>query len=191
MGLTTKKYFRRLLYVKILLLVMLGVSLAVGGMLWSFPTDLGEGYHNGQAVLRAIQKVLVWRVVLYCAVTFIFIMPAIVWLLLFYSHRIAGPTHRVGLEAAKIGAGNLVGGIAFRQHDSLTDMADSLNDLVFWYRDRIDSVQLSLSVIDEQSNNICDLVLQGDDSGACIKNAAEQISKNVLAIGSCLQEIRT
>lgn len=191
MELTTTKYFRRKLYVKLLLIVMLGVSLAVGAMLWSFPADFGGGYHNQQAILRAIQKVLIWRVAIFCAVTFIIILPAMVSILLFCSHRIAGPTYRLGLEASKIGQGNLAGGIVFRQHDSLVDMADSLNDLAFQYRDRVNTVKASLFVIDELSNSVCDLIRQGNDDAASLKTTAEEMIKHIKVIECSLQEIRT
>ena len=190
MGLTTKKYFRRLLYAKIVLILVAGISLSIAGVLWSLPADIGGGYHNVQAMLRGIQKVLFWRLIIYCGITLVFMLPAMVWILLFYSHRIAGPTYKIGQEALRIGQGDLAGGVRFRRLDGLTEMADSLNDLTAWYRDRLDAVKASLVVIDQQSNTICGLIREGGDHGSTLKGAAKEISDKIIDIERSLRKIR-
>ena len=189
-GLTTQKNYRLLLYVYSLVIVLLGVSFAGLAVLWSLPGNLGEGYHNIQAMLRGIQQVLFLRITLLYTITTLLIVLAMVVLHLLYSHRIAGPAYRIGLEAAKIGKGTLTGNIRFRRHDNLMDMADSMNDVALRYQDNISRVQECLSIIEERSQKMLTLIQQGKYEGA-IKQEADEISKNSNAIASCLEEIRT
>jgi len=189
-GLTTQKNYRLLLYVYSLAIVLLGVSFAVLGVLWSLPENLGEGYHNVQAMLRGIQQVLFWRITLFYTITTLLVVLAMVVLYLLYSHRIAGPVYRIGMEAAKIAQGNLTGNIRFRKQDNLVDMAEIMNDVASLYREHIRSVQDCLCVIEEQSQTLSSLISQGEGEYA-IKQATEEIAKNCNAISGCLAEIRT
>jgi methyl-accepting chemotaxis protein len=189
MGLTTRKNYRLLLYVNSLTIILLGAAITGWGVFWSFPADLGEGYHNVQALVREIGNVLFWRVAILYAVTSFLIVLAMVALHLVYSHRIAGPAYRIGLEAARIAQGNLTGNIKFRRKDNLTDMADLLNDTALQYRGRINAVRDSLALIDEQSKKVYDLIQQGKD-GVALRQITGDISKNVNKIERSLSEIR-
>ncbi|MEI6205481.1 MAG: hypothetical protein WCP20_01730 [Desulfuromonadales bacterium] len=189
-GLTTQKNYRLLLYVYSLVIVLLGVSFAGLGVLWSLPDNLGEGYHNVQAMLRGIQQVLFWRITLLYTITTLLIVLAMVVLHLLYSHRIAGPVYRIGQEAAKIAQGNLAGKIKFRQQDNLMDMADSMNDITSCYREHISAVQTCFTMIEDGTIRMNTLVQQGKDETA-IKQAVEEISNNNIDIARRLSEIRT
>src|SRR6185369_4738344 len=165
-GLTTQKNYRLLLYVYSLVIVLLGVSFAGFAVVWSLPDNLGEGYHNIQAMLRGIQQVLFWRISLLYTITTLLIVIAMVILHLLYSHRIAGPAYRIGLEAAKIAQGNLTGKIRFRRHDNLMDMADSMNNVALRYQVNIRRVQECLSIIEERSLKMNTLIQQGKNEAA-------------------------
>lgn len=189
-GLTTQKNYRFLLYAYSLVIVLLGASFAGLGVIWSLPGNLGEGYHNVQAMLRGIQQVLFFRITLFYSIAIIIIIVAMVVLHLLYSHRIAGPAYRIGQEAARIALGNLTGIIKIRKHDNLMDMADSMNDVASQYRVHIGAVLEHLADIEEQSLKMSALVQQGNDEAA-LKLTAEEISGKSDTITGCLAEIRT
>lgn len=189
MGLTTQRNYSLFLYAKTFGIVLVGAAIAVWGVFWSFPAGLGEGYHNALAAVQAIRKVLFWKIATVYAVIGIPCVPAIAVLHLFYSHRIAGPVYRIGLEAAKIAQGDLSGKITFRPKDNLADMADMMNDMASQYRGRISAVKDYLAVIDVQLKTMSDLMQQGGD-GAALKQAAEEITNNVKNIERSLSEIR-
>jgi methyl-accepting chemotaxis protein len=190
MGLTTRRNYRLFLYLNSMAIILLGAAITGWGVFWSFPADLGQGYHNVQALVREIGNVLFWRVTILFAVTSFLIILAMVALHLVYSHRIAGPAYRIGLEAARIARGDLSGNIKFRQKDNLTDMADLLNDLASQYRGRITAVRDSLAIIDEQSKKVSDLIQQGRDVAA-LSQITGTISNNVAIIERNLLEMRT
>ena len=190
MGFTTQRNYRLLLYVKTFAIVVVGAAIAGYAVSWSFPASFGEGYHNALAAVQAIRKVLFWKIATIYAVIGISCIPAIAVLHLFYSHRIAGPVYRIGLEAARIAQGDLSGKIKFRPKDNLTDMADTLNNVASQYQGRIMAVKDCLAVIDVQSKTMSNLMQQGKD-GAELKRAAEEITNNVKNIERSLSEIRT
>lgn len=189
-GLTTQKNYRLLLYVYSLVIVLLGVSFAGMAVLWSLPSDLGEGYHNIQAMLRGIQQILFWRITLLYTITTLLVVIAMIVLHLLYSHRIAGPAYRIGLEAGKIAQGNLTGNIRFRKSDNLMDMADSMNNVASYYREQIGNVQESISNIEDRALKMSSIIQHGNNQGV-IKQESEEIAKETNAIANCLATIRT
>jgi methyl-accepting chemotaxis protein len=189
-GLTTQKNYRLLLYVYSLVIVLLGVSFAACAVVWSLPGDLGEGYHNVQAMLRGIQQVLFLRISLLYTVTTLLIVIAMVILHLLYSHRIAGPAYRIGLEAAKIAQGDLSVTVRFRRRDSLMDMAEFMNDITLRYQDDVCQIQDGLATIEERSKKLDALVQEGKNEGA-MKQEADEIARKCSDIAGRLAEIRT
>lgn len=190
MGFTTQRNYGLFLYAKTFGIVLVGAAIAGWAVSWSFPAGLGEGYHNALAAVQAIRKVLFWKIATVYAVIGIPCVPALGVLHLIYSHRIAGPVHRIGLEAARIAQGDLSGKIKFRPKDNLADMADMLNDAASKYRGRISAVKDYLAVIEVQSIKMSALMQQGKD-GAALKQAAEEITNNVKNIELSLSEMRT
>lgn len=190
MGLTTQRNYSLLLYVKTFAIVVVGAAIAGWGVFRLFPPGLGEGYHNTLAAVQAIRSVLFWKIATVYAVIGIPCIPAIAVLHLFYSHRIAGPVYRIGLEAARLAQGDLSGKIKFRPKDNLADMADMLNNVASQYRGRISAVKEYLAVIDVQSKTMSGLIQQGKD-GAALKQAAKEITNNVRNIERSLSELRT
>ncbi len=190
MGLTTQKNYRLLIYGNTLLIVFIGAVVAGCVLYWLLPGDLGESYSAIMATAKELRKVLIWRVVALYSIIALLIVLGIATIHLFYSHRIAGPIYRLGVETARIAQGNLLGTISFRRKDSLTDMADLLNDMVSQYRDRINTVKDSLSIIETHSKTVSAMTQQKKD-GDDLQQAAETITIHVNTIERCLSEMRT
>jgi nitrogen fixation/metabolism regulation signal transduction histidine kinase len=190
MGLTTQKNYRFLLYFYSLIIVFLGMLIAGWAVIWLFPSNLGEGYHNVQALLREIQKILVWRISLIYTITSLIIVLAMVVLHLLYSHKIAGPVYRIGLEATKIAKGNLAGNIRFRKHDNLMDMADLLNLVAAQYRGKFGAVKDCIGRTEEQIHRLNQLVLEGAP-GSAVEKLSADITKSAGELEQILSEIRT
>ena len=190
MAFVTRKNYRLFLYINTLVIIILGAVFSGWGVFWTVPSGLGEGYHAIQASLRVISHVLFWRVsILYAAIS-LFIITSMVVLHLLYSHRIAGPAYRIGLEAAKIAQGDLAGNIKFRQKDNLTDMADSLNDVASQYRGRIVAIKNQLLIIESQSKTMSTIIQQNQDKDS-LKQAVKNIADSVRNMEASLSEIKT
>lgn len=176
-GLTTQKNYRILLYCYLFSLVLLGLLFAVLGVFWTLPDNLGEGYHNIQAMLRGIHQVLVLKIMVCYTIATVCILIAAVAVLLVYSHRIAGPAYRIGPEAAKIAQGNLIGNIKLRKHDNLMDIAESLNTIATAYRNRITSLEQNLQTLEIQAQHLAS-INQKDDNTAEVAAINETIHQN-------------
>jgi methyl-accepting chemotaxis protein len=190
MGLTTHSNYRLFLYLNTFVIVLLGATIAGFGVFWLFPASLGENFHSVQAIVRELGKVLFWRVAILYAVISLLIVLAMAALHLLYSHRIAGPAYRLGREAAKIASGDLTGRIKCRPKDNLTEMADSLSEVVSQYRGRINAVKDGLASIERQSKTMSGLLQQGK-SGAALGETAEDIVSSVKKIEQSLSGVRT
>jgi methyl-accepting chemotaxis protein len=94
------------------------------------------------------------------------------------------------MVTAKIGQGNLLGNLSFRRKDSLTEMADLINDLVSRYRFRVNTVKAGLELIETQADTVSELMQQGED-GDDLKQAVEAIASNVNNLERCLSEMTT
>lgn len=189
-GLTTQKNYRSLLYLYSFLIVLIGIVLSGVVLLWTLPSDLGEGYHNVQATLRAIQQVLFVRIAVAYSVTTLVVLLAMAILHLLYSHRIAGPAYRMTQDAARIAEGDLSRTIRFRQSDNLLDMADSINSVVMQFRDQINQIQQTLTQIEQQTDSLDTLIRSNGDNSA-IQQTFETISQDCNSITDKLAEIRS
>lgn len=187
---STRHQYRARLFLFTLIIVVLGAALAAAGVFALLPADLGKGYSDVLSSVEGIGSVLLQRVTLLYAVIALCIVVAMVFLHLFYSHRVAGPAFRLGKEAAKIGQGNIAGKIRFRQKDNLTDMADTLNDVAMRYRTRVEGVKDQLAAIETQSKTLSDLIQRGKN-GADLERAADELSLNVRKVDQILSEMRT
>lgn len=190
MGLTTRENYRLFLYLKTFGIIMLGAILAGWGIFWLFPAELGKSYGDIMASMRWIRKALYWKVALLYAAVGLPTIPAMVALHLFYSHRIAGPIYRLGMEATKISQGYLCDNIKFREKDNLTDMAESLCRVASYYRDRINAIKKSLAAIDLQSQKLASLAAQENKDAAELRQAAEEIVNNAGKIEHSLAQIK-
>ncbi len=190
MGLTTRHNYRLFLYLNTFVIVFLGAAIVGFGVFWLFPPSLGESFHSVQAIVREIRKVLFWRVTILYAVISLLIVLAMAALHLLYSHRIAGPAYRLGREAARIARGDLTGNIKCRPKDNLTEMADSLCEVVSQYRERINAVKDDLTSLEKQSQAVSGLLRQ-ENSAAALREAADEIVSCVNKIEKSLSGMRT
>jgi len=189
-GLATKKNYSTFLYVNTFVIVLLGAAVAGWAVSFLFPTNPGQGFHNTLAAVQAIRKALLWKVLSVYASVSVVITLAMVVLHLFYSHRIAGPAYRLGLEAAKIAQGDLTCNFSFRSKDNLADMRNFLNDVASQYGSRISEITACLDTLEMQSRSTADLIRKGRDTAA-LRQSAEEIEINIKKIGGSLSEIRT
>ncbi|HLC15632.1 MAG TPA: hypothetical protein VJL89_05345 [Thermodesulfovibrionia bacterium] len=82
----------------------------------------------------------------------VFIVLGVVVLTLFYSHKIAGPLYRLKLALRKITAdGQLDFRVAFRKGDVIHPMAQSLNEMIEQYNERINFLESRLLALKQSS----------------------------------------
>lgn len=190
MGLNTGKGYRTLLYVNTFAIVALGAVVAGWAVFLLFPVQLGQDYHSSLAAVQAIRKALFWKVAGIYMIISLLIFLSMVVLHLLYSHRIAGPTYRIGCEAAKIAQGNLTCNITLRRKDNLTDVKDFMNEVGCRYRARMAAIKDNLAAVEAKSEILSALVQQRN-GGDALGPVMEELMRAVTEIERALAEIKT
>jgi methyl-accepting chemotaxis protein len=187
---TTRHFYRTRLFLFTLIVVVLGAAFAAIGVFSLLPAGLGTEYGSVLSTIRGLENALMQKVAILYAVISVGIIIAMVYLHLFYSHRVAGPAYRLSKEAEKISNGNLKGNIKFRQKDNLTDMADSLNAVASRYRDRLDVIRNEIASIESQSEKLASLMAHSKSDPA-LETIADNIEAKIKSVDGVLAELRT
>ncbi len=166
-----KDYLRNFL---LWLLVIFFVGTAVSALLLYIDIyrPLNAHYSAILSTLKDVKESLVTKTVRINAIFYLLITAGIGILVIFYTHRIAGPLHRIKQHAKSIGQGHLDAEITFRQRDAINSLAESLNDLTKNYSDKVAILsseirQLKIHIIELKS-----LTERGENTEA----AAEKIA---------------
>jgi methyl-accepting chemotaxis protein len=69
---------------------------------------------------------------------YVFIAIGIVYLVVLYTHRLAGPLQRIKSEAKSIGEGNLDTVIRLRRNDAISAFADTINAMTESLHEKVD-----------------------------------------------------
>ncbi len=187
---STRRYYHRKLFFYTFCIIVLGAVSSGIGIFALFPSSLGEGYGKALLTIQLMEQALLIKIVwLYVVMAFFFI-PAIAILLMFYSHRIAGPAFRLGREAELIAGGNLKAGFQLRQKDNLTDLEDMLKQVAARYRDTVSTLKNQTTALETQAESISGMVQQSKDRVA-LESALDELSSTVKSIDKILSEIRT
>ena len=115
---STRRYYHIKLFFYTFCIIVLGAVSSGVGIFALFPSSLGEGYGKALLTIQMMEQALLVKIVWLYVVMAIFFIPAIAFLLMFYSHRIAGPAFRLGREANLIALGNLKADFHLRQRES-------------------------------------------------------------------------
>jgi methyl-accepting chemotaxis protein len=186
----TRRYYHRKLFFYTFCIVVLGAVCGGFGIFALFPSRLGEGYGKALLTIQGMEQALLVKIVWLYVVMAVFFIPAIAFLLMFYSHRIAGPAFRLGREAKLIGLGNLKADFKLRQKDNLTDIEDNLKQVAVRYRDTVSTLKNETATLEARAESISGMVQQGKDRAA-LESALDALSSDVKKIDKILSEIRT
>ncbi len=127
-----KSYFKSFIVLNTVLfacgaiLTVTGLSLLLG--------DRGTSYADSYALLAELNRSLVDKTLFLFSLTLLLSIAAIIVIAILYSHRVAGPLYRLGMQARRIASGDLAEPVHLRKTDVLHAVADDLNDLSGRYR---------------------------------------------------------
>ncbi len=103
--------------------------------------QLGSSYGEGFRTLTQFKQDMLARSIMLYAAVFIWILVGIIVITLLYSHRVVGPTVRLGHSFKKIADGDFSEAVVLRKNDAIAPLADELNNLITEYRRRIDTLR--------------------------------------------------
>lgn len=187
---STRPYYHRKLFLYTFGLVVLGALCAGIGIFALFPSSLGAGYGQALLTIQGMEQALLVKIIWLYVVMAVFFIPAIAFLLMFYSHRISGPAFRLGREAKLISQGNLQVDFQLRKKDNLTDLEAVLKQVAVRYRDTVSALRSQTTAIEMQTESISAMVQQEKDRLE-LESALDELANKVKNIEKILSEIRT
>lgn len=134
-----KKYFvdrsLQIRFAKIVIFFASIASLMTGGAIFLTTFVLmGEKLTAVYPQARLVQ--IFQSVYLWAFISFVAMMPFVVWGSIVFSHRVAGPLPKIYQALKNIGAGNFDIKLTLRKHDELRELADNINAMARALKER-------------------------------------------------------
>jgi methyl-accepting chemotaxis protein len=147
---TVPKSYLNKFVVRSTLIFAVGALLAVA-VFAIVPQDRALTYADSFKIIAGMNRDLVTKSLKLFSFTLFLIIIGIVVISVAYSHRVAGPLHKLGMQCRKMASGDLSGSVRLRNNDVLHALSDDLNMLSLHYRDHLLELQkkcreLSLSI---------------------------------------------
>lgn len=150
------------------LIVVCGILLTVFILYFSLPRGGGASYAESFKIISSLRQTIIYKAIVIYATTSFFIFAGVLVISLLYSHKIAGPLHRMGMFARKAAEGDFTDIITLRKNDVLHPMAKDLNDIASAYKN-------TLLQVETEINEIKNLLATTDETTA--QNERENILK--------------
>lgn len=132
----------------------------------------GLSYSDSYGVISALRQELLHKSILIYGVTALLITFGIAAISLVYSHRVAGPLYRLGVEARDIASGDLSKSVRFRKNDAIHEVADDMNGMRESYKNLLSSLESGIEELKDAVSAMPDSA-----EGMSGKEAAEKIKK--------------
>jgi methyl-accepting chemotaxis protein len=139
-----KKGYQTRFILRFCLLVLVGAVISAVLLYVFAQGSLTSTYQHSRLTVRSTSTAILPAVIYTNLITLGLITVATSFVVLYLSHRIAGPLYRFEKELTDIAEGDLTKVIRLRKKDEVTDMADSLNKMTASLRERLLELQEEL-----------------------------------------------
>jgi len=139
-----KKGYQTRFILKFCLLVLVGAVISTTLLYVFAQGSLTSTYANSRLTVRTTSTAILPSVIYTNLITLGLISLATIMVVLYVSHKIAGPLYRFEKELSDIAEGDLTKVIYLRKNDEVTDMAESLNRMTASLRERLQELQVLL-----------------------------------------------
>jgi methyl-accepting chemotaxis protein len=184
---TITRSFSYKLVLKSALIILLGAVITAPIIYFSLNRKPGLSYAESYNVFAGLRQELLHKSLLIYASTSLLIIVGIAFIALVYSHRVAGPIHRLGMAARKIAAGDVTECVKLREDDVIHPLADDLNNLASAYGDILDMLDLQVT---ELRKRISALPESKEVFSAEVRHAISSISEKTDEIKDTLSVIK-
>lgn len=139
-----KKEYQFKFILKFCLIVLAGSIISTGLTLFFSQGTLTSSFENSRLVVKNTALAILPAIIYTNIITILMISLATIAVVLFLSHKIAGPMFRFEKELKLIGDGDLTKTIQLRKDDQIKDMAESLNGMTANLHGKILDIQKSI-----------------------------------------------
>lgn len=125
-----KPSFQWRMVAQVILFLCVALLLVAFGMFMAVKEPLGVSVYERILKVSNLSQVVMPRVVVVVFSIAFIAMAVLLFYFLRYSHKIAGPLHRLGKYMEEVGKGNFELSIQFRRGDELKELADQFNRML-------------------------------------------------------------
>ncbi len=177
-----KKTFQMKFILQFVLLVVLGAVIS-GTLLYFFmSSELEAQMSSAHLTMRNTWDMLKPSIFITHITALVIISLVTVYLVLYFSHKIAGPLYRLEKTADQVGAGDLSLVIKLRDKDELGPFKQSLQTMIDRLGEKISIIQDSCARLKENEKRIVDAIsessLADDEKHALIETVNESIDRS-------------
>lgn len=173
-----KKDFQRNFIIKFCLLVLLG-SLISGAIIYLMSrATVTTTFLNSRLTIKSTADFILPAVLLSSLVVIICVGLSTIAVVLFTSHKIAGPLYHLEKDVEELGKGNLKARFTLRQGDEIKAMAENLAQAAANLRAKVNSIKNSFSGL---KNSLMRL----EKDGVCVlsKEIKEELAQLEAGLG--------
>jgi methyl-accepting chemotaxis protein len=187
LGIIPRNFSLRLT-VTVIAIIAIGVTVTGILLYISSQVFIGQTYTEGLRNLAQMKEILLQKSIIIYLVTSFFIIGGIVFLTLFYSHRVAGPLYRLGVSARTIAGGNYTLRVKLRDKDVVHPLAESLNFLTERYRKRMVLLAERVAGVREAAEHVA--ALSRKDGNGEFERAIDQLSRASEELKKAMADIK-
>ncbi len=134
---------------KFCLIVLAGSILSTAFLFFVAQGTLTSSFERGRLVIQNTATAILPAVIMTNVITLIVVSFATVVVVLFISHKIAGPMFRFEKDLKDIGEGDVTIKVRLRKKDQFTNLANSLNTMTASLNEKIVSTQAEMEQLIE------------------------------------------
>ncbi len=169
-------------YLPGLILAALGIfvlSIAISALLLYLDIyqPLDTHYSAILSIISDVRETLIIKTLKISGISSLLIILGLMALVIFYTHRIAGPLYRIKVCAKSIGEGRLGTKVKFRQRDVIHPFAASLNEMTYSYSEKVRALTLEINELKSAVTELKSLTENGNDTDAALKKALDKDSQ--------------
>lgn len=147
-----KKDYQLIFILKFCFIILVGAFISTGLLFLFSQGTLTSSFEHSRLLVRDTSFAILPAAILTNIITLILITLATIVVVLFISHKIAGPMFRFEKDLNEIGQGDLTKKVTLRKKDQFTDMADSLNNMTTNLHDKVLAVQTEVEQLLESAS---------------------------------------
>ncbi|MDL2121643.1 MAG: hypothetical protein LWX51_00875 [Deltaproteobacteria bacterium] len=136
-----KKDYQFKFILKFCIVVLVGAFISTGLLFLFSQGTLTSSFDNSRLVIRNTSFAILPAVILTNIITLVLITLSSIVVIMFISHKIAGPMFRFEKDLTDIGKGNLVKKISLREKDQFAEIATSMNNMTMELHNKVLSIE--------------------------------------------------
>jgi len=157
-----KKDYQVKFILKFCIIVLVGAIISTGLLFLFSQGTLTSSFDNSRLVIRNTSFAILPAVILTNIITLVLITLSSIVVIMFISHKIAGPMFRFEKDLIAIGKGNLVKKIKLRTKDQFTEIATSMNNMTMDLLNNVLSIETEVEQLIESAKkqNAPDILIE-------------------------------